>query len=116
MYIHGQFRNIEDDLFSVHIVKGGDRTSEKLIGEGTDPTIFFSDDPIKIETTCDDTFTHIIKKSLTLNLLTSEYLGDYLFSTNERDVVINVFKGDTCIFAGYVEPNVYTQPYAYNLE
>lgn len=111
MYIHGEFKNINDEIYSVHILNG-DKSSEKIIGKDT---IFFSEEPVNIQTICDDTFTHIIKKSCTIELLTKEYLGDYLFNAKDK-VIVNVYKGNSCIFAGYVEPNVYSQPYANELD
>lgn len=112
MYIHGEFKNSNNKTFSVHILKG-DKSEEMIIGENG---LFFSSDPLTINTTCDDTFTHIIKKSCTLTLLTDTYLGTYLFAEKEKDVVINIYEGNKCIFAGYVEPNIYTQPYANHYE
>ena len=107
--ISGQFKNNDGILYTVFIKKNGDNT-EKVIGEDG---LFFADNPIEIETSIEDTFTPIIKRSLTLNLISTEYLGNYFFGVNERDVTINVFdENDNCIFAGYVEPNIYTQPYA----
>ena len=107
--ISGQFKNNDGKLYTVFIKKNGDNT-EKVIGEDG---LFFADNPIEIETSIEDTFTPIIKRSLTLNLISTEYLGNYFFGVNERDVTINVFdENDNCIFAGYVEPNIYTQPYA----
>lgn len=110
--ISGQFQNNDGTLYTVLIKKNGDNT-EKVIGEDG---LFFADNPIEIETSLEDTFEPIIKRSLTLNLISSEYLGNYFFGVNERDVTINVFDdNDVCVFAGYVEPNVYTQPYAEHL-
>lgn len=110
--ISGQFQNNDGMIYTVLIKKNGDNT-EKVIGEDG---LFFADNPIEIETSLEDTFEPIIKRSLTLNLISSEYLGNYFFGVNERDVIINVFDdNDVCVFAGYVEPNVYTQPYAEHL-
>lgn len=110
--ISGQFQNNDGIMYTVLIKKNGDNT-EKVIGEDG---LFFADNPIEIETSLEDTFEPIIKRSLTLNLISSDYLGNYFFGVNERDVIINVFDdNDVCVFAGYVEPNVYTQPYAEHL-
>lgn len=110
--ISGQFQNNDGMIYTVLIKKNGDNT-EKVIGEDG---LFFADNPIEIETSLEDTFEPIIKRSLTLNLISSDYLGNYFFGVNERDVIINVFDdNDVCVFAGYVEPNVYTQPYAEHL-
>ena len=108
MYIHGEFINKNNKTYTVHILKGN-KNEEMIIGENG---LFFSSDPLNIQTTCDDTFTHIIKKSCTLSLITNSYLGDYLFSEKEKEVIINIYEDNKCIFAGYVEPNIYTQPYA----
>ena len=110
--ISGQFQNNDGMIYTVLIKKNGDNT-EKVIGEDG---LFFADNPIEIETSLEDTFEPIIKRSLTLNLISSDYLGNYFFGVNERDVIINVFDdNDVCVFAGYIEPNVYTQPYAEHL-
>ena len=108
MYIHGQFKDIKDNTYTV-IISDGKTTPDITIGENG---LFFSDDPVNIETECDDCFTHIIKKSCTIELVTKDYMGDYLFSKGLYDIVVNVWLDDTCLFAGFVEPNIYTQPYA----
>ena len=79
--ISGQFKNNDGKLYTVFIKKNGDNT-EKVIGEDG---LFFADNPIEIETSIEDTFTPIIKRSLTLNLISTEYLGNYFFGVNERD-------------------------------
>lgn len=108
MYIHGDFKDINNNIYNVYITNG-DKTQEIIIGEDG---LFFSDDPVTIETECEDNFTHIIKKSCEINLITNKYLGDMLFSNGLYDIVVNIWLNDSCIFAGFVEPNVYTQPYA----
>ena len=108
MYIHGQFKDIKDNTYTV-IISDGKKIPDITIGENG---LFFSDDPVNIETECDDCFTHIIKKSCTIELVTKDYMGDYLFSKGLYDIVVNVWLNDTCLFAGFVEPNIYTQPYA----
>lgn len=108
MYIHGQFKDIKEHTYTV-IISDGLLTPNITIGENG---LFFSDDPVNIETECDDCFTHIIKKSCTIELVTKDYMGDYLFSSGLYNIVVNVWLDDTCLFAGFVEPNIYTQPYA----
>lgn len=108
MYIHGQFKDIKEHTYTV-IISDGVITPDITIGENG---LFFSDDPVNIETECDDCFTHIIKKSCTIELITKDYMGNYLFSDGLYNIVVNVWLDDTCLFAGFVEPNIYTQPYA----
>lgn len=109
MYIHGEFKNERNETYSVHISDGVSSSGEMIIGEDE---LFFSNDPVTIETECEDNFTHIIKKSCSIRLVTSKYLGDYLFNKNVNSVVVNVLCDGVCLFAGFVEPNIYTQPYA----
>lgn len=115
MYIHGQFRNKIDEVISVHFLKGQDN-EEKIIEDNG--KIFFSSSPVQIKTSIDDTFEHIIKRECTINLVTSEYLGEYLFSNKDNDVKVEVINEtrNKVLFAGYVEPQIYSQSYAKNLE
>lgn len=114
MYIHGTFKDKEGNDITVKFLKGNSFSEEHEISEYT--PIAFSDDPIEISTECDNTFTHIIKKSCTIRLVTSRYLGDMMFGNNADDVKVNILRGNECIFAGFVTPNMYTQPYANSLE
>lgn len=120
-YLHGTFKNKDNDTIEVQIrsTVGAEVIN---IGEDHNSKVFFSDDPIEITVECEDLFTPIIKKSCTINLLTSIFLGDKVFASNDEDVSVKIYKTpkDTenkqLIFSGFVEPNTYTQPYAYQLE
>lgn len=113
MYIHGDFRDVNNVLYSVHILSDNDKTKELTIG---DKGLFFSGSPISIETDIDDTFQTIIRRSATINLVTSDYIGDKLFANNSRNIKVNIYKEDLCIYAGFVEPNTFSQPFANGLE
>lgn len=114
-YLHGTFKDRKNNTIEVQI-RSNASGGTKVIGENHNSEIFFSSDPIDITMECDDMFEHIIKKSCTINLITSIYLGDMVFAGNENDVTVKVFKNNSLIFSGFVEPNTYTQPYAYKLE
>ena len=113
MYIHGDFRDVNNVLYSVHILSDNDKTKEITIGE---KGLYFSGSPISIETDIDDTFQTIIRRSATINLVTSDYIGDKLFANNSRNIKVNIYKEDLCIYAGFVEPNTFSQPFANGLE
>lgn len=51
MYIHGQFRDVNNVLYSVHILSNDDKTEEMIIGENG---LYFSGSPISIETDNED--------------------------------------------------------------
>lgn len=109
MYIHGSFTNQQGDTVTVHIVANNDRMTEKEIGTET-AGLYFTDDPIEINTEVNDTFDHLLRQSATIRLFCRDFMTD-LFSTSCRDVIVNIYKNDKCVFAGFVEPQTYSQPY-----
>ena len=109
MYIHGSFLSQQSDTITVHIVTGNDRTQTIEIGtEKAD--IYFSEDPAEIENEVNDTFDVLLRNSAKIRLLCGNLITD-LFSTSCRDAVVNIYKNDTCIFAGFIEPQTLSQPY-----
>ena len=109
MYIHGSFLSQQGDMITVHIVTGNDRTQTIEIGtEKAD--VYFSDDPAEIENEVNDTFDVLLRNSAKIRLLCGNLITD-LFSTSCRDAVVNIYKNDTCIFAGFIEPQTLSQPY-----
>lgn len=109
MYIHGSFLSQQGDTITVHIVTGNDRTQTIEIGtEKAD--VYFSEDPAEIENEVNDTFDVLLRSSAKIRLLCGNLIKD-LFSTSCRDAVVNIYKNDTCIFAGFIEPQTLSQPY-----
>lgn len=109
MYIHGSFLSQQGDTITVHIVTGNDRTQTIEIGtEKAD--VYFSDDPAEIENEVNDTFDVLLRNSAKIRLLCGNLIKD-LFSTSCREAVVNIYKNDTCIFAGFIEPQTLSQPY-----
>ena len=109
MYIHGSFLSQQSDTITIHIVTGNDRTQTIEIGtEKAD--VYFSDDPAEIENEVNDTFDVLLRNSAKIRLLCGNLITD-LFSTSCRDAVVNIYKNDTCIFAGFIEPQTLSQPY-----
>lgn len=109
MYIHGSFLSQQSDTITVHIVTGDDRTQTIEIGtEKAD--VYFSDDPAEIENEVNDTFDVLLRNSAKIRLLCGNLITN-LFSTSCRDAVVNIYKNDTCIFAGFIEPQTLSQPY-----
>jgi hypothetical protein len=109
MYIHGSFLSQHSDTITVHIVTGNDRTQTIEIGtEKAD--VYFSEDPAEIENEVNDTFDVLLRNSAKIRLLCGNLITD-LFSTSCRDAIVNIYKNDTCIFAGFIEPQTLSQPY-----
>ena len=109
MYIHGAFVNQIGDTITVHIVTNNDRTKEVEIGSDS-AGLYFTDDPVEIESQVNDTFDHLLKYQASIKLLTSNFIPDF-FCASARDAVVNIYKDDICIFAGYIEPQAYSQDY-----
>lgn len=109
MYIHGGFLNRHGETVTVYIVTKGSREQELEIGTD-EADVFFSEDPVEISDQTNDTFDVLLGQSASIRLLCGNVIAD-LFSTSCRDAVVNVYKGDRCVFAGYIEPLTFSQPY-----
>ena len=108
MLYSGQFEDNNNVTCRVEIITDGDSTSTTIIGENG---LYFGGEPVTIETNIDDTFQHIILKSATINLVTRDFVGNDLFANNARDIQVKIYKNNECIFAGFAEPNTFSQPY-----
>lgn len=116
MWITGEFRDIHGNKCSVEIGNPSVSHADIIIGEhyneGDNDLLYFTDEPVKIETVADDLFTVIIKTSATINLYARDYIGDLLYASNARSVVARIKKNGVVIFDGFVEPGTYNQPYS----
>ena len=108
MILQGQFNDIDNNLVTVRITKSDGVNSTVTIGENG---LFFSGDPVAIETDLENTFSTLIRKSCTINLLTKHYIGDALWAANANNIKVEISKGNNVIFKGFVEPNTYSQPF-----
>lgn len=113
MIIYGTFYDIDNQLIEVEINNSSIQGNQIEIGEDG---LFFSADPIQIETNNNDTFQHIIRKSCTINLVTDRYVGNLFFAENSRSVSVEVTKGNECLFYGFIEPTTFNQPYTSPLD
>lgn len=109
MYIYGSFVNQQGDTIMVHIVTNADRTSSVEVGTES-AGIFFTDDPVEISSEVNDTFDHLLRQSASIRLLTRNFIGDF-FCKSCRDAVVNIYREGVCLFAGFIEPQTYSQPY-----
>lgn len=109
MYLHGHFYNQKEERIEVHILTGGDRTKETVIGEKGDD-LSFTDDPVELTSQVNDTFDHLLCQQATVRLLARNFVPDF-FCASCRDAVVNIYREGKCIFAGFVEPQSYSQGY-----
>lgn len=109
MYIHGHFYNQREERIEVHILTKGDRTREVLIGaDGGE--LSFTDDPVELTSQVNDTFDHLLCQQATVRLLTRNFVPDF-FCASCRDAVVNICREGKCLFAGFIEPQAYSQGY-----
>lgn len=110
MYIHGEFLNIRGERVAVRILTNGDRTEEMEIGTEESGLWFPAESPVVIEDEVNDTFDVLLRQSAKVTLLCRDYVPEF-FCTSARSAVVNVHKDGKCVFAGFLEPQTYSQPY-----
>lgn len=109
MYLHGHFYNQREERIEVHILTGGDRTKETVIGE-KNGKLSFTDDPVELTSQVNDTFDHLLCQQATVRLLARNFVPDF-FCASCRDAVVNIYREGECLFAGFIEPQSYSQGY-----
>ena len=110
MYLHGHFYNQKEERIEVHILTGGDRTKETVIGEKKEGDLSFTDDPVELTSQVNDTFDHLLCQQATVRLLARNFVPNF-FCASCRDAVVNIYREGKCLFAGFVEPQSYSQGY-----
>lgn len=109
MYLHGHFYNQKEERIEVHILTGGDRTKETVIGE-ENGELSFTDDPVELTSQVNDTFDHLLCQQAIVRLLARNFVPDF-FCASCRDAVVNIYREGKCLFAGFIEPQSYSQGY-----
>ena len=101
MYLYGSFLTQLGETVTVHIVTGNSRVRQLEIGDGNSG-VYFTVNPVEIESCVNDTFDHLLRSQATIRLLTRDFIPD-LFCTSCMEAVVNIFKGDRCVFAGFIQ-------------
>lgn len=109
MKYYGEFVNIKKQTVEVTIVTNKDTTETVEIGDD-DSGVWFTTDPVDINGDTNDTFDVMLQHSATISLLTTHYLED-LFCKSALDAAVTIKVEGELIFAGYIEPQAYSQPY-----
>lgn len=110
MYLYGSFVTQLGETVTVHIVTENSRAVQVEIGGDGSGVDFPAESPVEIQTSVNDTFDHMLRSEATVRLLTRDFIPE-LFCKSPLDAVVNVFKSDRCVFAGYIQPQAYSQPY-----
>lgn len=120
-YLVGDFRDrTEQSIYVIFHIPGS--TFQRIGGRSYDDAdvYFAADSPVEISTEVTDTFDILFLKTCTINLLVKKHLA-VLFTGNPRNIIVNVFRKEKqgtmkLLFAGFVEPNIYNQPYVENYD
>ena len=113
MRIKGTFKNIKDETITV-VIYNKNRNDLSDINIDNVDYIKFSDEPVTIEMQNDgDTFETILSTNATINLLSKVWLGAYLYADDLTSIIVNIYKNNDILFAGYVTPNTYNQDYSH---
>ena len=109
MYLYGDFTDQKGRTVTVHIVTAGDRSRVIEIGNEADG-VFFAADPIDINSAVNDTFDHLLRLQASIRLQLRGFTPE-LFCASCLDAVVNIYREDECLFAGFVEPMTFSQSF-----
>lgn len=113
MRIYGTFKNVNEETITV-VIYNKNRNDLSDINIDNVDYIRFSDEPVTIEMQNDeDTFETILTTNATITLLSKVWLGAYLYADDLTSIIVNIYKNNNILFAGYVTPNTYNQDYAH---
>lgn len=107
MRYYGEFATQASKVGRVEIVTNNSTAKEVEIG--TDG-VFFTADPVSIESSSDSTFDVLRPHTATISLLVESFQPE-LFCKSALDARVNIFYDGVCVFAGFVEPLAYSQDY-----
>lgn len=108
MYIFGTYINQKGQLVKVEILTDKSRTQTLEIG--ADSGVFFSDAPVEITSEVNDTWDVLLTHSATINLQTDRHIPQ-LYTALCRNASVNITIDGVIVFAGFVEPLTYSQPF-----
>lgn len=105
-----EFRDINNDLIRVELLKNASATTVKELVAGGDP--------INLNNNADDyLYTPMRLFGGTFTVVLDQY--DFnLFASNDREIQIKIYRNDSLFYTGFLTPSVYSQNYldGYNFE
>lgn len=111
--IRGGFKDNKERLVTIDIYSPLGNGEYDLNADNSPIKISF--DSIDIEYDIDNMFEVIIKKTMSIDFITTRYFGDVLFSDRIKQVKVTVKLEGIVLFSGYVEPYTYSQDYSEKL-
>lgn len=115
MYLHGQFKTLNDTA-TIYVYIWNNIGTDNIEIDGINSEVFFTSDPLHITASDDGLDSPIISKKCTIRVTAKDWLGNRLFSPEPRktSVLIQEKLNSTTqtIFYGFVEPSTYNQDYS----
>lgn len=115
MKIHGSFINRLGDTVAVEITTRTGGAADMEIGTEEAGLWFDADAPVAIRAEANGTDDVLLRHSCTIRLLSRSFVPS-LFCASCLDAVVMVSSNGRCVFAGYIEPMAYSQPFAEALD
>lgn len=115
MKIHGSFINRLGDTVAVEITTRTGGAADMEIGTEEAGLWFDADAPVAIRAEANGPDDVLLRHSCTIRLLSRSFVPS-LFCASCLDAVAMVSSNGRCVFAGYIEPMAYSQPFAEALD
>lgn len=115
MKIHGSFINRLGDTVAVEITTRTGGAADMEIGTEEVGLWFDADAPVAIRAEANGPDDVLLRHSCTIRLLSRSFVPS-LFCASCLDAVAMVSSNGRCVFAGYIEPMAYSQPFAEALD
>lgn len=110
MRITGKFLSAAGETVEVEISIPGAEGDDLEIGDGVSGLWFAGEGSVETKGDVSDTFDHIFPQTATIHLLADRFVPE-LYQLSGTGAVVNVRRGGSCVFAGYVEPRTYSQEF-----
>jgi len=105
--LEGSYYNRLDQKIEVSIGVSG---INGVIGDDVSGIFFAGDEAVATQSQINDTFDVLVRTSATITLLCQNYIPNF-FASNATDISVVIKKDGMCVFAGFVEPQAYSQDY-----
>jgi hypothetical protein len=112
MIIKEQFRDLDNNLYTVVITTKDGENPPSYLKLGGSPFV------TQMDASNDTLYEPVKGQSATVSFLTKTYIPQ-LYSAGATDVKVELYKGEDVnelIWVGFTTPNLYDQPYDYQIE
>lgn len=106
----GQFKDINENLYTVNIVTDNDSSTTKTVTLGTTPFV------TEVETSEEHLYKPVKYSSATVRMINDDYSFDLYSAEAQENKVTFIDKDNVIRWIGYTTPNLYSQGYENEVE